>query len=371
MATPPTASRSAPPILDRAGDLLARYDLIFCDVWGVVHNGITAFEDACAALQKFRDKGGTVILVSNAPVPKARVAAMLDSRNVPQAAWDDIVSSGDIALAHVEERGFKKLYCIGPQDRDQALFKALKAEPVHLDKAEAIICTGLNDDRREKPEDYLPMLRKAHARDMPFVCANPDLLVDVGGTLLYCAGAIADFTLTDEVEAEIKRAALSRHQQFEFDGVRTVLRKLVLDVAAEMDRPLACGGEVEHILDREGGELGVVALIFPFGDERGAPPIGEGVRSFGFHLPFAVSVAAVEHAAAKLELGSALRDCGFVHLAGKPRLGGRGPNDEAAERGDENKSLHGHLFGVRANPSRRGELVPARNRDMRAQRPPR
>jgi HAD superfamily hydrolase (TIGR01459 family) len=192
LATPPTASRSAPPILDRAGDLLARYDLIFCDVWGVVHNGITAFEDACAALQKFRDKGGTVILVSNAPVPKARVAAMLDSRNVPQAAWDDIVSSGDIALAHVEERGFKKLYCIGPQDRDQALFKALKAEPVHLDKAEAIICTGLNDDRREKPEDYLPILRKAHAHNLPFVCANPDLLVDVGGTLLYCAGAIAD-----------------------------------------------------------------------------------------------------------------------------------------------------------------------------------
>ena len=191
--SPSTANaHAAPPILAAAGGLLANYDLIFCDVWGVVHNGVTAFDEACAALTRFRAEGGTVMLVSNAPVPKARVASMLESRNVPQSAWDDIVSSGDIALAHVAERGFKNLFCIGPQDRDQALFKALSAKSVHLDEAEAIICTGLNDDRSEKPEDYLPMLEKAHARQMPFVCANPDLLVDVGGTLLYCAGAIAD-----------------------------------------------------------------------------------------------------------------------------------------------------------------------------------
>jgi HAD superfamily hydrolase (TIGR01459 family) len=183
---------AAPPIVAAAGGLLANYDLIFCDVWGVVHNGVTAFDGACAALTRFRAEGGTVMLVSNAPVPKARVAAMLESRNVPQSAWDDIVSSGDIALTHVAERGFKRLFCIGPQDRDQALFAALSAKSVHLNDAEAIICTGLNDDRNEKPNDYVPMLEKAHARQLPFVCANPDLLVDVGGTLLYCAGAIAD-----------------------------------------------------------------------------------------------------------------------------------------------------------------------------------
>jgi HAD superfamily hydrolase (TIGR01459 family) len=183
---------SAPPVLSHAAALLARYDVIFCDVWGVVHNGITAFEGACEALEKFRTGGGTVILVSNAPVPKRRVADMLDSRHVPRTAWDDIVSSGDIALAHVDERGFKRLYCIGPQDRDQALFSALKTRAVPLAEAEAIICTGLNDDRHEKPDDYRGLLAEALAHRLPFVCANPDFVVDVGGTLLYCAGAIAD-----------------------------------------------------------------------------------------------------------------------------------------------------------------------------------
>lgn len=181
-----------PPILAHAGPLLSRYEVIFCDVWGVVHNGVTAFEGACRALEKFRAGGGTVILVSNAPVPKKRVSDMLDSRHVPRSAWDDIVSSGDIALCHLEEKRFQRLYCIGPQDRDQALFSALRARAVELADAEAIICTGLNDDRRETPEDYLGILDQALAKEMPFVCANPDLIVDVGGTLLYCAGAIAD-----------------------------------------------------------------------------------------------------------------------------------------------------------------------------------
>jgi HAD superfamily hydrolase (TIGR01459 family) len=185
-------AHGAPPILKRAGAILSRYDVLFCDVWGVVHNGITAFEGACAALKRFRDEGGTVILVSNAPVPKQRVADMLASRHVPRAAWDDIVSSGDIALTHVAERGFTKLYCIGPQDRDQALFKTLKARSVPLEEAEAIICTGLTNDRSETPEDYAPVLETAKRLHLPFVCANPDLIVDVGGTILYCAGAIAD-----------------------------------------------------------------------------------------------------------------------------------------------------------------------------------
>lgn len=186
------SSTLPPPTLSNAAPLLAQYDVIFCDIWGVVHNGLTAFEGACSALAKFRAGGGTVVLVSNAPVPKSRVAETLDTRNVPRSAWDEIVSSGDIALAHLNERGFKRLYCIGPQDRDEALFSALTAQSVPLAEAEGIICTGLNFDRSEVPDDYRGLLKEALTHQLPFICANPDFVVDVGGTLLYCAGAIAD-----------------------------------------------------------------------------------------------------------------------------------------------------------------------------------
>lgn len=187
--TPPIMT---PPILANAGPMLARYDVVFCDVWGVVHDGLRAFPRACSALTAFRAGGGTVILVSNAPVPKGQVAAMLASRAVPNSAWDDIVSSGDIALAHVAAMGFEAVHCIGPRDRDSALFSALTARQSDFDTADAILCSGLTDDLVDTAESYRPLLEVAASRSLPFVCANPDLIVDVGGKLYLCAGAIAD-----------------------------------------------------------------------------------------------------------------------------------------------------------------------------------
>ncbi len=183
---------AAPPILERAGTLLANYDVLFCDVWGVVHDGHVAFAEAVFALGKFRQGGGTVVLVSNAPVPQARVAAMLDQRKVPRTAWDAIVSSGDIALTHITERGYERVYGIGPRDRDAAFFAASPAKLVTLEAAEAIVCTGLTDDINETAETYRGLLQQALSLKLPFVCANPDLVVDVGGRHYWCAGAIAD-----------------------------------------------------------------------------------------------------------------------------------------------------------------------------------
>jgi HAD superfamily hydrolase (TIGR01459 family) len=251
-----------PPVLTRAAPLLAFYDVIFCDVWGVVHNGVTAFRDACKALETFRSQGGTVILVSNAPVPKKRVADMLASRHVPMGAWDDIVSSGDIALEHLEERKFERLYCIGPRDRDQALFSALRARSVELADSEAIICTGLNDDQRETPEDYRDTLASALEKHLPFVCANPDLVVDVGGTLLYCAGAIAD--LYEHMGGKVYWAGKPYLSAYE-----TAHRKAegIRDANVEKDKILVIGDAIRT--DMKGAEnYGCDALFIASGIHR-------------------------------------------------------------------------------------------------------
>lgn len=181
-----------PPILTAAGHLLSGYDVLFCDVWGVLHDGVKTHAGAEDALLRFRGNGGHVILVSNAPVPKARVAAMLAAKGFPAQAYDDIVSSGDIALRHVAREAYAGIYTIGPFDRDRALFDVLPQAVRQLADADAIVCTGLNDDLNETAEDYDPLLEAALAHDLPFVCANPDKVVDVGGRLYLCAGAIAD-----------------------------------------------------------------------------------------------------------------------------------------------------------------------------------
>ncbi len=180
-----------PAIVANAGSLLARYDTVFCDVWGVMHNGQAAYAEAGEALARFRAGGGTVILVSNAPVPAEGVVRVLDRTGVRGDAWDAIVSSGDIALAHIAEKGYRQLHRIGPARRDSMLFKRLPGESVGLDLADAIVCTGLVDDGNETVATYHPLIADGVARKLPFVCANPDLVVDVGHKRYLCAGSIA------------------------------------------------------------------------------------------------------------------------------------------------------------------------------------
>jgi HAD superfamily hydrolase (TIGR01459 family) len=178
------------PILDDAHDLLAGYDVLFCDIWGVVHNGVAAYRPAGERLAAFRRQGGTVILVSNAPRGADAVARILDEKQVRRDAWDAIVSSGDIARAHIAARGYASVHHIGPS-RDDDLFETITARRVALADADAIIVTGLEDDRRETGESYRARLEGAVARDLELVCANPDLVVHVGEVELPCAGAVA------------------------------------------------------------------------------------------------------------------------------------------------------------------------------------
>jgi HAD superfamily hydrolase (TIGR01459 family) len=180
-----------PPIIANAGPLLSGYDAIFCDVWGVVHNGRRAYAEAGAALARFRAEGGTVILVSNAPIPASGVERVLEKTGVRRDAWDAIVSSGDIALDHIAEMGYRRMHWVGPSERDYALYVRLPAPQVPLTEAEAIVCTGLRDDRNETVEDYRGLIAEGVALQLPFVCANPDLVVDVGTRRLPCAGSIA------------------------------------------------------------------------------------------------------------------------------------------------------------------------------------
>jgi HAD superfamily hydrolase (TIGR01459 family) len=167
-----------------------RYDVVLCDIWGVVHDGVTAFADACDALARFRREGGTVILVTNAPRPSEWVARQLDRLHVPADAYDGVASSGDVTRAEVAARG-GAVYHIGPE-RDLSIFHGLDMRFVTVDAADYVVCSGLFDDEKETPEDYRAVIETMRRRELFMVCANPDLVVKRGDTLLYCAGSIAD-----------------------------------------------------------------------------------------------------------------------------------------------------------------------------------
>lgn len=190
-------------ILASLAEISDSYDAVFCDLWGCLHNGKTAFPAAVAALQAFRAKGGRVILLTNAPRPKATIRAQLNQMGVPSDVWDDIATSGDAAQHAMlgGAVGYRVHHIGAPKDEDffttlaPDLAAIAAANPpikrVATAEAEGLVVTGLADDLTETPDDYRATLLLAKTLDLPMLCANPDLTVHFGDKLLYCAGALA------------------------------------------------------------------------------------------------------------------------------------------------------------------------------------
>lgn len=187
---PMTTHQSQIPILGSVAELAATADAWLCDIWGVMHNGEAPFLPAAEACRRFRSAGGTVLLLSNAPRPAHAVEAQLAKIGVPRDAWDVIVTSGDLTRTIVSQRLATPLLHIGP-DKDKPLLDGLDVTLAGPGNAGLVLCSGLHDDDTETPETYRALLERLAARKLPMVCANPDLTVEKGDRLLYCAGALA------------------------------------------------------------------------------------------------------------------------------------------------------------------------------------
>ncbi len=184
-------SGSPPPFLDHCAALVSGYDVLLCDVWGVIHNGVAAFPDACGALARIRNSGGTVLLITNSPRPSDAVMQQLDQLGVPRDSYDGVVTSGDLTRAVMAQRKGQKVFHLGPP-RDLPVFAGLDAPLADAETADYVVCTGLFNDDHETPEDYRDLLQRLKARGLFMLCANPDVVVERGGALIYCAGALAD-----------------------------------------------------------------------------------------------------------------------------------------------------------------------------------
>jgi len=178
------------PIIGSIAALAGRYSAWLCDIWGVIHNGVAPFPKAVEACRTFRQGGGVVVLITNAPRPRGTIAHILSEMGIGGDAYDAIVTSGDVTLSLLRERPGVRIFHIGPP-RDEPMFEGLDVVRVQAAQAELILNTGPYDDDNETPEDYRALLETLSERRIPMICANPDLRVERGGKLIYCAGALA------------------------------------------------------------------------------------------------------------------------------------------------------------------------------------
>jgi HAD superfamily hydrolase (TIGR01459 family) len=266
-------------LTDHFSALADNYDVVLSDVWGVTHNGIAAFPEACDALKRFRARGGTVILITNAPRRGEAVDRQLVHFGVPRDAYDGIVSSGDVTCGVMAQRPGQSVFHLGPQ-RDISIFEGLDIRFAAPEAADYVVCTGLFDDDADTPDTYREMLELMRRRNLFMICGNPDVVVERGDHLVYCAGAIADLygTLGGEVlyagkpYAPIYEMALAKAQDAHGesvarsrviaigDSVRTDLRGAVnfgIDCLF-----VTAGIHAEELGDRHNPSLPVLEKIF-------------------------------------------------------------------------------------------------------------
>jgi HAD superfamily hydrolase (TIGR01459 family) len=183
-----------PTILSGLSEIASDYDALVCDVWGVLHDGRAGNLIAADALKEFRRSRGRVVLLSNAPRPKRDVEAMLQRFSVPLDCYDEIVTSGIATRINLEKRTVSerlRMFHLGPE-RDRGIFEGLNIEETDIPDADIVLNSGLFDDDVETPDDYKGRLGAMKARELLMLCANPDWVVQRGGKLIWCAGALAD-----------------------------------------------------------------------------------------------------------------------------------------------------------------------------------
>jgi len=185
-------------IITALSEVSDRYQTLFVDLWGCVHDGVRALPDAVAALQAYRAGGGIVVLVTNSPKPRAGVAAQLKVFGVPDDAWDTIATSGDSARSAMLRGAVgENVWFMGEEDRDAEFFEPLSVVDtpvtitrVPLDQATGIVCCGPFDPMAD-PDVNRPQFLYAKQKGLKLLCANPDIVVDRGETREWCAGALA------------------------------------------------------------------------------------------------------------------------------------------------------------------------------------
>ncbi|MEM9030955.1 MAG: TIGR01459 family HAD-type hydrolase [Pseudomonadota bacterium] len=241
------------PIVPSVSEVAQAYPAWLVDVWGVIHNGVAPFASAVSACQRRRQAGGVVVLITNAPRPGPAVLSQLDRIGVPRDAFDGIVTSGDVARGLVTLWKDKAIHHLGP-DRDLPLFADLGISFVPSTEADIVVCTGLLDDETETPADYAQQLDALHRRGAVMVCANPDITVERGDKIVYCAGALGE--AFEAIGGAVLYAGKPHAPIYE------LARKLIDDVAGRAvgsDEVLAIGDGIYTDI-KGAAEVGIASL---------------------------------------------------------------------------------------------------------------
>jgi len=173
-------------------EIISKYKVILCDVWGVLHNGKDLFENAVESLLKYSKSGGYIVLITNAPRPSIDVIKQLNQMGLNKNCYNLIVSSGDVTRFWLQSLNKTLLYHLGPE-RDKSIFLDLDINFSNSKNCQSVLCTGLYNDETDVLDDYNDLLNLFLSKKIVMHCTNPDLTVIRGDKTILCAGSLAEY----------------------------------------------------------------------------------------------------------------------------------------------------------------------------------
>ena len=178
--------------LDNDGlrSIIADYDILYIDLWGVIHNGINLHKNAIQALEEISKAKKNYVLLTNAPRPNSIVKKFLEKMGMNEKTREKVYSSGEAALSYLKKNYLdKNFYHIGPL-RDFDLFVEFAANKrKDINESSYLLCTGLFENHDEDLNYYKELFKDNLKKKM--ICTNPDLIVDRGNKRELCAGSVA------------------------------------------------------------------------------------------------------------------------------------------------------------------------------------
>jgi HAD superfamily hydrolase (TIGR01459 family) len=279
------------PLHSGVSEFADRCDALILDLWGVIHDGLAPYPGVSDCLDRLRDRGIRVLMLSNAPRPSSVVIERLDGMGIGPDRYERIITSGDVtrdALAHRDDPWHaalgKRYLHLGPE-RDTGLIAGLDFAPAGTpDDADFILNTGLRDDETEGLEDYREILVTARSRSLPMVCANPDLTVMRGPRTVLCAGALA--AAYEEIGGDVRYHGKPYTSVYDycFSVLEGVPRGRVMMVGDSLRTDIAGANAAGiegifvngglHSIEGSGSGESPMALLERMADESGHRPSG-------------------------------------------------------------------------------------------------
>ncbi|MFC5387394.1 TIGR01459 family HAD-type hydrolase [Aquamicrobium segne] len=189
-----------PPLISSLDEISDRYDGYLIDQWGVLHDGETVFPAALYALERLKQAGKRVIILSNSGRSGEENARLMQEMGIARSLYERVLSAGDDALdALTGERdtaydhlGRRVWPFTRDDDRVDLLDHGYERAQTVAD-ADFLFVQSM-PPLPTPPADWIEQLREGLSHSLPLICANPDLTrVKGAGEVVAAPGAVAEF----------------------------------------------------------------------------------------------------------------------------------------------------------------------------------